>query len=76
MIGLWLNALRIMNLFPEHKGYLRIYAVIFLLFGFILLICGTMFEDKNSTLGNHQETAYRQDQVHYWAGIPVSIDKR
>ena len=61
-----------MNLFSEHKGWLKIYAVVFLLFGLVLLICGTMFENKNSDLGEHQESAYRQDQVHYWAGIPVS----
>lgn len=61
-----------MNLLAEHKTSLKYYAALFLLFGFILLLCGALFENENSELGKHQETMYRQDQVHYWAGIPVS----
>jgi hypothetical protein len=62
-----------MKLYPEHKTSLKYYAAIFLIFGLILLLCGTLFENGNTELAEHQETMYRQDQVHYWAGIPVRL---
>ena len=62
-----------MKLYPEHKTSLKYYAAIFLIFGFIFLVCGTLFENGSAELAAHQETMYRQDQVHYWAGIPVSL---
>lgn len=62
-----------MKLYPEHKTSLKYYAALFLIFGFILLLCGTLFENGSVELRDHQEAMYRQDQVHYWAGIPVSL---
>ncbi|XP_028402699.1 uncharacterized protein LOC114525519 isoform X1 [Dendronephthya gigantea] len=59
-----------MKLYPEHKTSLKYYAAIFLIFGIILLLCGTLFENGDIEIADHQETMYRQDQVHYWAGIP------
>lgn len=61
-----------MKLYPEHQTSLKYYAAIFLIFGIVLLLCGTLFENGNIEIAGHQETMYRQDQVHYWAGIPVS----
>ena len=62
-----------MKLYPEHKTLLKYYAALFFIFGFILLLCGTLFENGSVELREHQETMYRQDQVHYWAGIPVGL---
>ena len=62
-----------MKLYPEHKASLKCYAALFLVFGLILLLCGALFENGMTELADHQETMYRQDQVHYWAGIPVSL---
>lgn len=62
-----------MKLYPEHKTSLKYYAALIFIFGFILLLCGTLFENGSVELREHQETMYRQDQVHYWAGIPVGL---